>query len=47
MDQIWLYLLAPLLGAILGWVVHTVVVKGDINLADNVAAVRDELTGND
>ena len=47
MDQIWLYLLAPLLGAILGWIVHTVVVKGDINLADNVAAVRDELTGDD
>lgn len=45
MDQIWIYLLAPLLGAVLGWVVHTVVVKGDLNLLDNVAAVRDELTG--
>ena len=47
MDQIWLYLLAPLLGAVLGWVVHTVVVKGDINFSDDIAAVRDELTGDD
>jgi aquaporin Z len=31
-DSIWIYFLAPAAGAILGWVVHSVVVKGDTKL---------------
>ena len=45
MDQIWIYLLAPLVGAIVGWMIHTVVVKGDTKLVDNLSAVKDDITG--
>ena len=39
----WIYFLGPAAGAILGWRVHTVVVEGDIDLRDNVAAVAEEV----
>ncbi len=39
----WIYFLGPAAGAILGWLVHTVVIEGDIDLRDNVAAVADEV----
>ncbi|TML69853.1 MAG: aquaporin [Actinobacteria bacterium] len=41
----WVYFLGPAAGAILGWLVHTVVVEGDIDLRNNVAAVADEVEG--
>jgi aquaporin Z len=34
---IWIYLIAPPLGAIIAWVVHTVVVKGDTNLGASLS----------
>jgi aquaporin Z len=39
----WIYFLGPAAGAILGWLVHTVVVEGDIDFRDNVAAVAGEV----
>jgi len=39
----WIYFLGPTAGAILGWLVHTVVVEGDIDIRDNVAAAAGEV----
>jgi len=39
----WIYILAPPLGAILGWVVYAVVVKGDTNLRDDFDAMRKDV----
>ena len=36
----WIYLLAPAIGAVLGWVVHKVVAQGDTNLRDDLNAAR-------
>ena len=36
----WIYLIFPTLGAVLGWVVHRVVVEGDTNLRDDFEAAR-------
>lgn len=41
--SIWIYFLGPAAGAILGWLIHTIVVQGDIDIRDNVAAVVDEV----
>ena len=41
----WIYILAPLAGAILGWLVFTVVIKGDLNLKDDFEAIRKEAGG--
>ena len=41
----WIYFLGPAAGAILGWLVHTIVVEGDFDLRDNVAAVAGEVEG--
>jgi aquaporin Z len=41
--DIWIYFLGPAAGAILGWLVHTIVVEGDIDVRDNVAALADEV----
>jgi len=40
---IWIYLIAPPLGAIIAWVVHTVVVKGDTHLGDDFVEIEDEV----
>lgn len=40
---IWIYLIAPPLGAVLGWIIHTVVVKGDTSLGDDFEQIEDEL----
>ncbi len=37
---IWIYFVAPLLGAVLAWIVHRVVVEGDTNFSDDVQALR-------
>ena len=44
-DSEWIYFVGPALGAILGWIVHTVVVKGDTSLGDDIARVRTDLGG--
>jgi aquaporin Z len=41
----WIYLLAPLAGAILGWLVYTVVIKGNLNLRDDFDALRKDIGG--
>ena len=35
----WVYVVGPLAGAVIGWVVHTVVAKGDTDLRDDVEAI--------
>jgi aquaporin Z len=39
-NDIWIYLIFPLVGAILGWVVHKIVVEGDTSLRDDLDAMR-------
>ncbi len=41
----WIYLVGPLLGAIVGWLVYTVVVLGDTNLRDDIEVAEAEITG--
>jgi aquaporin Z len=41
--SLWIYFLAPAAGAILGWLVHTVVVSGDVDVRDNVAELAEEI----
>ena len=36
----WIYLVFPPLGAILGWILHRVIVEGDTNLRDDFDAAR-------
>jgi aquaporin Z len=40
--DIWIYFLCPAAGAILGWLVHSVVVEGDIR--DDASYVKDEVS---
>lgn len=39
-DDIWLYIVAPLAGGIVGWIAHKIVVMGDTNLKDDFEAAR-------
>ena len=41
----WIYIIAPPLGAILGWLIYTVVVKGSTNLRDDFDAMRKDVGG--
>jgi len=36
----WIYLIFPMLGAVLGWIAHKVVVEGDTNLRGDFEAAR-------
>ena len=38
MGDIWIYLIAPPIGAIIGWIAHKIVVEGDTNLRDDFDA---------
>lgn len=40
-SDIWIYLVAPLLGAVIGWILYKVVVQGDTDFTDGVQAIRD------
>jgi aquaporin Z len=40
----WIYMIAPPLGAVIAWVVHTVVVKGDLNLGGSLSSGDGEAT---
>ncbi len=42
--DIWIYLLAPLLGAVVGWILYKVIVQGDTNFKDDIEAIKDEVT---
>jgi aquaporin Z len=38
--DIWIYLIFPPVGAIIGWIAHKIVVEGDTNLRDDLDAMR-------
>jgi aquaporin Z len=38
--DLWIYLIFPPIGAIVGWIVYRIVVEGDTNLRDDLDAVR-------
>src|SRR4029450_3413503 len=40
----WIYIIAPPLGAILGWLIYTVVVKGKTDLRDDFDARRSDMS---
>ena len=39
----WIYIVGPAAGAILGWIVYTVVIKGDMDFRDDMQALRAEV----
>jgi aquaporin Z len=39
---IWIYFLGPAVGATIAWLVYTVVIKGDLNLRDDVERIENE-----
>ena len=39
-SDLWIYLVAPPIGAVLGWVAHKIVVEGDTNFRDDIEAAR-------
>ena len=41
----WIYIVAPPAGAILGWLIFTVVIKGQMNLRDDLDAMRRDIGG--
>jgi aquaporin Z len=43
----WIYLIFPMLGAILGWVLHKVIVVGDTNLRDDLEVARGAMRRSD
>ncbi len=42
--SIWIYLLAPLVGAVIGWGLYKVVNEGDTDFRDDVAGLRDHVS---
>lgn len=40
---LWIYLIAPPIGAVIAWLVHTVVVRGDTHLRDDFEQIEGEL----
>lgn len=40
---IWIYFLGPAVGATIAWLVHTIVVRGDTNLRDDVQRIENEV----
>ena len=42
--DIWIYLTAPLVGALLGWIVYKVVVTGDTSFGDDFREIKDAVT---
>jgi len=41
----WIYIVGPPIGAIAGWIIYAVVVKGDTNLRDDFTAMRSDIAG--
>ena len=39
----WIFVIGPAAGAILGWIIYAVVVKGDTNLRDDMQRIRAEV----
>jgi aquaporin Z len=36
----WIYIVGPAAGAVLGWIIYTVVIKGDTDFRDDMKAIR-------
>jgi len=39
----WVYVVGPAAGAIIAWVIYTVVIKGDTDLRDDMQRIRDQM----
>jgi aquaporin Z len=46
-NDYWIYLIFPMLGAILGWILHKIVIEGDTNLRDDFEAARSAMRRED
>jgi aquaporin Z len=46
-NDYWIYLIFPTLGAVVGWILHRVIVVGDTNLRDDFAAARTAMRRDD
>jgi aquaporin Z len=40
---IWVYFIGPPAGAIIGWIIYTIVVKGDTDLRDDMKRIRQDM----
>ncbi len=43
-DAFWIYVVGPAAGAIIGWIVYAVVIKGDTDLRDDMERVKADVT---
>ena len=39
-NDLWIYLIVPPIGAIVGWIVHKIIIEGDTNFRDDIDAAR-------
>jgi aquaporin Z len=44
-DGFWLFIVGPMLGAVLGWVLYRVIVVGDTDFTDEFEDIKDSVTG--
>ncbi len=44
-DSEWVYFLGPAVGAVIAWLVHTLVVRGGTNLGDGIERDKEEVAG--
>ena len=42
--DIWVFLIAPLVGAVVGWIMYKVVVKGETDFKDDIQGIKDAVT---
>ena len=42
-NSVWIYFFGPAVGAVIAWLVHTVVVRGDTNLRDDLQRIDAEV----
>jgi MIP family channel proteins len=40
---IWVYIVGPIVGAIVGWVLYRVIVRGDTNFMDDLGEIKDSI----
>ncbi|MFH1331433.1 MAG: aquaporin [Actinomycetota bacterium] len=40
---IWVFFVGPIVGAIAGWVLYRVIVRGDLNLVDDLGEIKDSI----
>lgn len=45
LSELWVYLLAPLVGALVGWAIWRIVVLGDTDFRDDLREIKDAATG--